>query len=113
MEFLFFHHWIAQHPNIGTFVTIISVLLLLMSFFSKDFRAFVAVQWFTFAIESAKGLANILFKILWQMLLLLGKAIKIFFVYLFGAAGAISADFRKVREHRRLTQNQDRDDPLR
>lgn len=112
MEFLFFHKWIAAHPNIGTAFTIISILLLLMSFFSKDFRAFVAVQWFTFAIESAKGLAGILFKVIWAALLAIGKVIKIFFVYLFGAFYAISTDFRKVREHRRHERDKHRDDPL-
>ncbi len=112
MEFLFFHKWIAAHPNLGTAFTIISVLLLLMSFFSKDFRAFVAVQWFTFAIESAKGAAKILFQLIWVLLLFIGKVIKIFFVYLFGAFKAISGDFRKVSAHQRRERDKHRNDPL-
>ncbi|MBN6739293.1 hypothetical protein JKG47_01805 [Acidithiobacillus sp. MC6.1] len=112
MEFLFFHKWIAAHPNLGTAFTIISVLLLLMSFFSKDFRAFMAVQWFTFAIESAKGASKILFQLIWIVMRFTGKAIKIFFVTLFGAFRAITTDFRKVKAHHRHERDKHRDDPL-
>jgi len=64
MEIILFHHWLSKHPNIGFYVTIFSVIMLAASLFSKDFRTFMVVQWFTFAIESSKAAVQAVVKLI-------------------------------------------------
>ena len=112
MEDILFHHWLVQHPNIGFFVTIFSVLALFASLFSKDFRTFMVVQWFTFAIESAKALVRGIAKAIGWVLFVIFKGFKITMVFLFTSVGRIAADHRQIKKIQHAKNNADKDNPL-
>lgn len=112
MEDILFHHWLVQHPNIGFFVTIFTVFALFASLFSKDFRTFMVVQWFTFAVESAKALVQGIVKALVWFLKILFKAFKISMVYLFTSLGRILSDHNQIEKIKRRKKLTDHDDPL-
>lgn len=112
MEDILFHHWLVHHPNIGFFVTIFTVIMLFGSLFSKDFRTFMVVQWFTVAIESAKALVQLVVKAITWLFMMLLKGLKILLVLLFTSLGRISADHRQIKKVRKIKRVSDHDDPL-
>lgn len=72
----------------------------------------MVVQWFTFAIESAKAAVQGIAKAIGWLLFVLFKDFKITMVFLFTSLGRIATDHRQIKKIQRAKTNADKDNPL-